>query len=99
MTITAGLRLTINAPEFFRDPAFVAWLNDGASKFTIHRGGEPGEWSDVIVLVDPSLSGEGSDSDMPAHIWEAIVDTCRAHAPSFPGLLVTHIAVHLTNLE
>lgn len=98
MKVLAGLRLTINAPEFFKDPGFVAWLNDGAPKFTIHQGGKPSEWSDVIVLVDPSLSGEGSNSEMPEHIWEAIVEVCRARAPSFPALLSSHIAVHLTNL-
>lgn len=90
--------LVLNAPHLFKDPAFVAWLNGPAPKFTWHKAGdEPHEWSDVVVLVDPSFNGEGADSDMPEHCWNEIVETCR--------LLVTlrhpkqHVMVRLTNLE
>lgn len=91
--IAASLHL--NAPEFFLDPQFVVWLNNGAPKFTWHRSGAPDEYSDVVVLVDPSMSGEGSDSDMPEHIWSQIVDACRLHLRPGAG---DHIMVRITNL-
>jgi|TARA_Y100000815_G_scaffold30282_5_gene25303 hypothetical protein len=93
-----GRSLLINAPEYFRDPAFRHWLGGAQPKFTWHRGGEPDEWSDVIVMVDPSLSGEGSDYDMPAHIWERIVDACRTHLGHGQGRS-PHYMVRLTNLD
>ena len=89
--------LVINAPEFFKDEAFVAWLNNSETVvFTWHRGGAPGPWSDVIVLVDPSFNGEGSDSDMPEHIWNTVIVECRKHFFSFPRGC-EHIHVRLTN--
>ena len=78
MEIFTGQSLRLNAPEFFADAEFVAWLNNGQHKFTWHTEGSPDEWSDVIVLVDPGLTGEGSDSDMPAHIWNQIIEACKA---------------------
>ena len=93
-----GRSLLINAPDIFRDPAFRQWLGTAQPKFTWHRGGEPDEWSDVIILVDPGLSGEGSDSDMPAHIWRRIVDACRAHLGSDHGC-APHYMARLTNLD
>lgn len=93
-----GQSLLINAPEFFRDSAFQQWLNNPSPKFTWHRNGDPNEWSDVVVLVDPSLNGEGSDSDMPEHIWRHIVEECRLHlGPAFGGS--DHYMVRLTNLD
>ncbi|WP_278984217.1 hypothetical protein [Sphingobium yanoikuyae] len=89
--------LVLNAPEIFADAAFLRWLEAPAAKFSWHRGGQPDEWSDVIVLVDPSLTGEGSDSDMPQHIWDRIVALCEANLPREPGM--PHIMVRLTNLE
>lgn len=72
------------------------WLNNGQPKFTWHAIGKPvSEWSDVVVLVDPSLNGEGADSDMPQHIWDAIVRACRERFA--PGGF-THIMVRLTNV-
>lgn len=97
MQVEIGRSLLIYAPEFFRDDAFVAWLNNGQPKYTIHQGASPGEYSDVIVLVDPSLEGEGSDSDMPAHIWDAIVGACRKALPIEHAM--PHISVRLTNLD
>lgn len=71
--------LVINAPDIFTDPAFQAWLTDDRPKFTWHRDGPVGEYSDVVVLVDPGLTGEGSDSDMPEHIWDRIINACIDH--------------------
>ncbi|MBU9199897.1 hypothetical protein KTD31_00590 [Burkholderia multivorans] len=89
--------LVVNAPEVFANPEFREWLNNGKPKMTWHQGGIPNEWSDVVVLVDPSLNGEGADSDMPEDIWNQIVALCRqqfTHRPS-----ETHIMVRLTNLK
>jgi hypothetical protein len=91
------LGLVLNAPEFFADPAFLRWLESDRLKFTWHRPGNVGEWPDVVVLVDPGLGGEGSDSDMPGPIWSHIVEACRAHigAARDPRC---HYMVRLTNL-
>lgn len=94
-----GYSLRVNAPHFFKDVKFIAWLGNNTPKFTWHIAGDtPGEWSDVVVLVDPSFSGEGCASDMPAHIWDQIVQVCRDELGSFPASK-EHIAVRLTNLE
>jgi hypothetical protein len=89
---------TINVPEWFEDKDFKAWLNDPDNTvFTWHTKGEaPSDWSDVVVCVDPSLNGEGSESDMPEHIWDQIVDLCRTHFHPSTG---SHIHVRLTNLN
>lgn len=87
--------LVIDATQFFQDPAFQAWLNNGEPKFTWHQGGKPTDYSDVVVLVDPGLTGEGSDSDMPEHIWNQIVAACKEHFT--PLLHESHIMVRLTN--
>lgn len=90
--------VTLNVPHFFKNPEFLAWLNsDDIPKFTWHRPGTPPtEMSDVIVLVDPSLTGEGTDDDMPPECWEEILAACRKADRLYP---VTHILVRLTNLN
>lgn len=89
---------TINVPEWFEDQAFQDWLNDsGNCVFTWHtKGSDVSEWSDVVVCVDPSLNGEGSESDMPEAMWDQIVELCRAHFRPSDG---SHIHVRLTNLN
>jgi hypothetical protein len=90
--------LVINAPHVFADPAFRAWLTGGERTFTWMRDGRIDEWSDVVVLVDPGLSGEGSDSDMPAFAWDQIIAACRHHlGPDHHG--AAHYMVRLTNLR
>lgn len=97
MDITLCRGMVINAPEFFADPAFRAWLANSRPKFTWHTGGEVDEYSDVVVLVDPGLSGEGSDSDMPAPIWKRIVEACGTHLGP-DRHCASHYVVRLTNL-
>jgi hypothetical protein len=98
MKIEKSQSLLVNAPEFFEDEAFRAWLNDsGKRKFTWHQSGTPDEWADTVVLVDPGLSGEGADSDMPEHIWDQIVSICRSNFE--PTRSVPHIMVRLTNVR
>ena len=89
--------LVLNSPEFFADFAFRQWLGNGQPKFTWYRGGDVDEWSDVVVLVDPSLNGDGSDADMPAAIWSRIVEICREHLGARPTM-PSHYVVRLTNL-
>lgn len=68
--------LRLDSQELFQDPEFVAWLNDASNiKFTWHQpGSEVDEWSDVIVTYD---SGDGSNSDMPEHIWDWICEIVK----------------------
>lgn len=88
--------LVVNAPEAFADPEFREWLADDAPKFTWYRSRDIDEWSDVVVLVDPSLNGEGSDSSMPEGWWNFIIELCRTHLGSRTG--EPHYMVRLTNL-
>jgi hypothetical protein len=90
--------LIINAPEWFTKKDFRDWLNEESNTlFTWHKRGEkPTEWSDVIVLVDTSLNGEGSDSDvMPQAYWSMIVNKCKEHFRPSSGY---HIVVRITNI-
>lgn len=100
MEISVAPALVMDAPEFFKDEAFVAWLNNPkALKFTYHQGGQPSKWSDVVVLVDPSLTGEGSDSgEMPDHIWDQIVAECKKRKHALPLATGNHILVWLKNV-
>ncbi|RZS84219.1 hypothetical protein [Pigmentiphaga kullae] len=97
MNVEISPALVINAPEFFADPDFQSWLNNSDRKFTWHRNGAPDEWSDTVVMVDPGLTGAGSDSDMPEAIWDQIVSTCRLHIAPRRG--VPHVMVRLTNMQ
>jgi hypothetical protein len=98
MDIQVARGLVINAPAFFTNPEFLAWLNNGETKFTWHIKGNAvaDEYSDVVVCVDPSLSGEGTDSDMPEYIWNQIVEACRQHIGTRTG--EHHYMVRITNL-
>jgi hypothetical protein len=99
MKIAKSKALTVNAPQFFQDPRFLAWLNNDEPKFTWHKkGAQPNDYSDVVVMVDPSLNGEGTDSDMPEHIWDQIVDACKVQFGSLPRG-EDHIMVRLVNVE
>jgi hypothetical protein len=96
--IVRGLSLTIHCPNVFQIPEFVEWLNNGSPKMTWHQGGKPAEFSDVVVRVDPSLNGEGSDSDMPSAVWDFVVQECRNafYGAIQPGM--PHIQVCLVNV-
>jgi hypothetical protein len=61
----------ISAPEFYRDPDFLKWLNNpDRHQATWHvKGKRVNEFSDLFFTYD---GGEGSDSDMPSPIWEKI---------------------------
>lgn len=99
MNSSLGDCLRIEASEFFQDAGFIEWLNNGHPKMTWHTAGSPTEFSDVVVLVDPSLNGEGSDSDMPQTIWNKIIDECRLHVATCLSGARNHIAVWLVNSD
>lgn len=67
------LALRLNMPELAKDRAFLAWLNARKTKcWTWHTKGKPiGDYSDLVVWVE--TNGEGSDSDMPEHVWNKLV--------------------------
>lgn len=96
-TITRGL--IINAPKLFANAAFVEWLNSGRS-LTWHDSGEPGEWSDALVLVPPDLSAAaqaGLESEgIPADLAFLLIDACSSYGLEGQS---TPIPVRLTNLE
>lgn len=98
--IKRTIGITVNAPNVFARPDFIAWLNDPEKVvFTYHRkGDEPHEYSDVIVLVDSNY--EGDSSDMPEDVWRAICDAAYAvcGGPELPRSLDSHVVVRLTNL-
>lgn len=90
--------LSINAPEWFAEDAFLSWLNDREKPLvTWHKRGQiPNEWSDIIVFVDPSLNGEGSENgEMPDRYWDQIISACRE---SFRPSSDFHVVVRITNL-
>lgn len=83
--------LVFDVPELFQDQAFIAWLENGSPKIASK---EEGVWTQLLVLVDPSLEGEGSDSDMPEHCWEVILAACRGYYRPSSG---PHLMVLLRN--
>ncbi len=94
-THSKAAALVLDAPEFFQDPGFLAWLASDHGHSTNYRAGRPVAGAEVLVLVDPGLAGEGSASDMPDWCWAVVLDTCRAaYAPQSGA---NHILVHLRN--
>lgn len=105
-----GRCLALDVGAWFDEPSFAGWVNRRAGRglATHHPQGQPmGDWSDVFVLVDPSLSGAGSDDPtcfdpdaverrqcIPETYWLAILAACRRAFGSRPmdGL---HIVVWL----
>lgn len=90
--------LSLNVPQWFTEQSFLDWLNSSVPLMTWHQRGEPAnEYSDIVVFVDPGLSGEGSDQhDMPDQYWNAIVALCSEHFRPSTGF---HIMVRITNLQ
>lgn len=81
----------INAPEIYRDRDFLRWLNDqNRHQASWHvKGMQAGEFSDLFFTYD---GGEGSDSDMPGHIWLQLSEKLNAEG-------ITDCLVWVTNLE
>lgn len=72
----------ISAPEFYRDPEFLRWLNNpDRHQATWHvKGKSVNEFSDLFFTYD---GGEGSDSDMPRRIWEMIHQELKRQGVKF----------------
>jgi len=98
--VTRTTVLTINAPEWFENEEFLAWINTPETNtMTWHKKGEPtNEFSDICVWVEPSLNGEGTDSDMPDAFWDAIIELCKRHVGA-NAYANSHIPIRLTNLK
>lgn len=101
-----GLYVTINAPEFFDDPRFIEYIEgSGAPVATWHKSGNAAdEYSDVCVFVEPCMNGDGSNSDMPADIWNTIIEALRRrYGPEGDGVPGRNrdaaICVRITNLD
>ncbi|RMM39148.1 hypothetical protein QO021_28530 (plasmid) [Pseudomonas amygdali pv. lachrymans] len=89
-----GIKLSV--PELFAQPEFIRWLNNSQAMTWHSRQGpiSEGDIADVAVFVDPSLTGEGTDSDMPG--WEHVVDKLRAAIGEGP-FTGNHFVVVLSN--
>jgi hypothetical protein len=80
----------IDAPELFRDSEFMAWLNDNLDNIaTWHQGGDANEYSDLFITIDGT---EGSNSDMPDHLWDLIVNAVH-------GVGVENALVWIANID
>lgn len=90
--------LVLNAPAVFARPDFQNWLNR-SNVMTWHtRDAEPGEFSDVVVLVDAGTAG--SDDDMPGEVWLAICGEVYArYGADLSGAGGQTVTVRLTNLD
>lgn len=102
---TVGLNVSLNAPEFFEDPAFVSFINrTSVPVATWHGKGAPaGEYSDTFLFVEPCLNGEGDSQGVPEHIWNTIIEALRlSYGPKgekIPAQFRDHrICVRITNL-
>lgn len=90
-----GIKLSV--PDLFLRPDFISWLNS-SNAMTWHNRSEPYTpdcISDVVVFVDPSLSGEGTDDDMPG--WEVVVDLLKSKIGQGP-FGGNHFVVVLSNV-
>ena len=99
-----GLHVQLNTPEFFEREDFIRYI-ETQTVFSWHQAGtRPTEWSEVAVLVEPNLSGEGDSSDMPEDLWDTILAALKAkfgeNGEGVPHFARNrHIVVRLTNME
>jgi hypothetical protein len=77
--------IKLHVAPLFANTEFQAWLESSKAMTWHQRGlGAPTEddAADVAIFVDPSLCGDGSDSDMPGH--DLVVDRLKAHFGAGP---------------
>lgn len=93
-TEVRGLKLVV--PDLLQCPEFRHYINTTPVTATRDQGESltQDDYCDVVVYVDPTLSGEGSDSDMPG--WELIVDKLRSRFGQGP-FSGDHFVVVLSN--
>lgn len=91
--VIAGIKLAV--PELFADPGFQEYVNNSSVMTWHDKKGpiNPDDMADVVVFVDPSLTGEGTDSDMP--YWDVIVEKLVATVGAPRSLRGTHGGEHL----
>jgi hypothetical protein len=85
--------LKINAPEFFRDVRFLAWLNNtipGQTRPTTWHepGSEAGEYSDVFINFDHGCSAD--DQHLPGDIFEQLCRIADEHGMTYGVFWVTN---------
>ena len=95
-TMVSGIKLCV--PELFADPGFQDYVNSSHVMTWHHKKGPiiGDDWADVAVFVDPSMSGEGTDSDLP--YWDAIVSKLKSVVGNGP-FTGNHFVVILTNVD
>lgn len=79
---TVGAMVQMQVPWFDAEahPEFVSWADKARKERGLASWCAPGvshggnDFPDIFVGVDPSMSGEGTDSDMPDEYWRAVVD-------------------------
>ena len=102
MEFNVGLHISINRPEWFKRADFLKFLNSPGTATWHHAGQQAGEYSDVFLLVDPSLDGEGPESsELPEDIWNEVVAAATKASGYARGISqdrLTHHAVRVTNL-
>ena len=78
MKVASAQCLIINAPEWFKDPVFVAYLNRLANSqcsrriATWHKGGKPGDFSDIFVVYDNHEGSDFFEEDGLEYVWGTI---------------------------
>ena len=88
----------INARAWFDDPEFIEAISQPGIMTWHTPGTELGEFSDVILFLDPSLNGEGTDQgNLPDAIWDAIVLSCRDVVR--PSETTSHVIARIMNMD
>ncbi|MGP9797096.1 hypothetical protein ACT3UJ_07025 [Halomonas sp. 86] len=85
--------------DWFEHALFRSWADQARLKGTASWGvdGHDAEgYPDIFVGVDPSLNGEGTDSDMPAPYWDALMQKVRYHVQK--DATRNHILVRISPL-
>ncbi|MGI0646854.1 hypothetical protein ACRCPS_17715 [Pseudomonas aeruginosa] len=93
-SIVRGIKLSV--PALFADLEFQQYVRTN-NVMTWHDKTLPpveGEFGDVAVFVDPTMTGEGSDPDMPG--WEAIIEKLKEVVGTNP-FGGNHLVVILTD--
>lgn len=93
----------INAPEWYEDPEWLAWLNDPRTATWHIPGEEPGECSDVMFTYGGPADGSdyGGENCIPDHIWDQIVELVEEHTGSrhsYCLVWVSNLAVHRSDV-
>jgi len=85
-----GELIRINAPDFYRDPDFLRWLDhpDRHQATWHNKGTPPGEFSDLFFTYD---QGEGSDSDMPGNVWDFLHKELSRQGVTFALVWVSNL--------